>query len=49
MEDLNKEEQVVLVDVEDNVLSYLGKLEAHEKGLLHRAISVLIFNSKCEQ
>lgn len=49
MEDLNKEEQVVLVDEENNVLGYVGKLEAHTKALLHRAISVIIFNSKGEQ
>ena len=45
MEDFDKEEQVVLVDEENNVLGYVGKLEAHEKALLHRAISVIIFNS----
>ena len=49
MEDFNKEEVVVLVDEENNVLGYLGKLEAHKKGLLHRAISVIIYNSKGEQ
>ena len=49
MEDLNKEEEVVLVDEENNVLGYVGKLEAHKKALLHRAISVIIFNSKGEQ
>jgi|ERR1043165_1342086 isopentenyl-diphosphate delta-isomerase len=49
MEDLNKEEQVVLVDEDNNVLGYMGKLEAHKKALLHRAISVIIFNSKGEQ
>lgn len=48
MEDLNKEEMVVLVDEENEVLGYLGKLEAHKKGLLHRAISVIIFNDKGE-
>lgn len=48
MEDLNKEEQVVLVDAENNVLGYMGKLEAHKKGLLHRAISVIVFNSRGE-
>ena len=48
MEDLNKEEEVVLVDEENNVLGYVGKLEAHKKALLHRAISVIIFNSKGE-
>ena len=49
MEDFDKEEQVVLVDEENNVLGYVGKLEAHEKALLHRAISVIIFNTKGEQ
>lgn len=48
MEDLNKEEMVVLVDEENNVLGYVGKLEAHKKALLHRAISVIVFNSKGE-
>ena len=48
MEDLNKEEQIVLVDEINNVLGYMGKLEAHQKALLHRAISVIIFNSKGE-
>ena len=48
MEDLNKEEQVVLVDEQNEVLGYVGKLEAHTKGLLHRAISVIIFNDKGE-
>jgi isopentenyl-diphosphate delta-isomerase len=48
MEDLNKEEQVVLVDEQNQVLGYMAKLEAHQKALLHRAISVIIFNSKGE-
>jgi isopentenyl-diphosphate Delta-isomerase len=48
MEELNTEEQVVLVDETNKVLGYMGKLEAHEKALLHRAISVIIFNSKGE-
>lgn len=42
------EEQVVLVDREDKILGLLGKTEAHEKGLLHRAISVIVFNEKKE-
>ncbi len=48
MADLQKEEQVVLVDEQNTELGLLGKLEAHEKGLLHRAISVIIFNSAGE-
>ncbi|MBJ60205.1 MAG: isopentenyl-diphosphate delta-isomerase [Flavobacteriales bacterium] len=42
------EEQVILVDKKDNVIGKAGKLEAHQKGLLHRALSVFIFNSKGE-
>ena len=39
---------VVLVDEFDNETGVIDKLEAHEKGLLHRAFSVLIFNDKNE-
>lgn len=48
MEDLAKEEMVVLVDEQNEILGYMGKLEAHKKGLLHRAISVVVFNSAGE-
>lgn len=41
-------EYVVLVNEQDKVLGTMEKIEAHEKGLLHRAISVLIFNEKGE-
>ena len=41
-------EKVVLVDEQDNVLGAMDKLEAHYKGVLHRAFSILIFNSKGE-
>ena len=41
-------EHVVLVDEQDNERSTLEKLEAHKQGLLHRAFSVLIYNSKGE-
>lgn len=37
--------QVVLVDENDIELGAADKLEAHQKGLLHRAFSVLVFNS----
>lgn len=36
---------VILVDENDHETGYLDKLEAHRKGALHRAFSVLIFNS----
>jgi isopentenyl-diphosphate delta-isomerase len=41
-------EQVILVDTDDNAVGTMEKMEAHRKGLLHRAFSVLIFNSKGE-
>lgn len=41
-------EQVILVDTNDNPLGVMEKMEAHEKGLLHRAFSVFILNSKGE-
>jgi isopentenyl-diphosphate delta-isomerase len=42
------EEQVILVDENDNAISTIGKMEAHEKALLHRAFSVFLFNHKNE-
>ena len=41
-------EKVILVDKNDNQVGVMPKLEAHQKGLLHRAFSVFIFNSKYE-
>lgn len=41
-------EQVILVDEKDTAIGSLPKMEAHEKGLLHRAFSVFIFNSAGE-
>jgi isopentenyl-diphosphate Delta-isomerase len=41
-------EQVVLVDTEDIEIGVMEKLEAHQTGQLHRALSVLVFNSKGE-
>lgn len=38
------EEKVILVNEADDQLGLMGKMEAHEKGLLHRAFSVFIFN-----
>lgn len=39
---------MVLVDKNDEELGIMEKLEAHEKGLLHRAFSVFLFNEKGE-
>ncbi|MDX1652901.1 MAG: isopentenyl-diphosphate Delta-isomerase [Brumimicrobium sp.] len=40
--------EVVLVNERDEVLGTMEKMEAHRKGLLHRAFSVVIFNDKNE-
>lgn len=41
-------EHVILVDEHDNEIGTMEKMEAHQKGLLHRAFSLLIFNAKGE-
>ncbi len=41
-------EQVVLVNEHDEDIGLMEKMEAHEKGLLHRAFSIFVFNSKDE-
>ena len=44
---MNREEiKVILVDENDIQTGMAGKLEAHEQGLLHRAVSVFIVNSR---
>lgn len=40
--------QVILVNDQDEFIGTAEKLAAHEKGLLHRAFSVFVFNSKHE-
>jgi isopentenyl-diphosphate delta-isomerase len=42
------EDQVILVDHNDQIVGKIGKMEAHTQGLLHRAFSIFIFNSKGE-
>ncbi len=39
-------ENVILVDENDNPIGLMEKMEAHKKGVLHRAFSVFIFNSE---
>jgi isopentenyl-diphosphate Delta-isomerase len=41
-------EDIILVNDQDEVTGAATKMEAHEKGLLHRAYSVFIFNPKGE-
>jgi isopentenyl-diphosphate Delta-isomerase len=40
--------KVILVDEADNAVGSCEKLAAHQQGLLHRAFSVFIFNTKGE-
>ena len=40
--------EVVLVNPQDEEIGKMDKLEAHMKGLLHRAFSIFIFNDKGE-
>lgn len=37
-------EEVILVDENDNAIGTMEKMEAHRKGVLHRAFSVLLFD-----
>ena len=41
-------EEVILVDVHDHAIGTMEKMEAHEKGFLHRAFSILLVNEKGE-
>lgn len=41
-------EYVTLVNQDDEVIGEMEKIQAHELGMLHRAFSVFIFNSKKE-
>lgn len=43
---IDAEERVILVDEHDREIGIMDKLEAHKKGLLHRAFSIFLFNSK---
>ena len=42
------EEKVILVNERDEAQGLMEKMEAHEKGLLHRAFSVFVINEKNE-
>jgi isopentenyl-diphosphate delta-isomerase len=43
-----EEEKVILVNEKDEKIGLMPKQEAHEKGVLHRAFSVFIFNDNNE-
>ncbi|MDD3794031.1 MAG: isopentenyl-diphosphate Delta-isomerase [Candidatus Gracilibacteria bacterium] len=42
------QENIIIVDEFDNQIGIGEKIEVHEKALLHRAFSILVFNSKGE-
>lgn len=46
MEVKHNQEYVTLVNQRDEVLGSMEKMEAHEKGALHRAFSIFIFNKE---
>lgn len=41
-------EKVVLVDQHDNAVGAMEKMEAHRRGVLHRAFSIFLFNTAGE-
>lgn len=41
-------EYIITVDEQDRETGSIEKLEAHQKGILHRAFSILVFNKKGE-
>lgn len=45
---MSNTEYVILVDSQDNEIGSMEKLEAHQKGILHRAFSIFLLNSKGE-
>lgn len=45
---IQKEPLVILVNERDEQVGVMPKMEAHQKGLLHRAFSVFIFNDRGE-
>ena len=42
------EQELILVNEKDEMTGTAGKMEVHQKGLLHRAFSIFVFNSKGE-
>jgi isopentenyl-diphosphate delta-isomerase len=39
------DDQLILVNEQDKEIGYLDKFSVHQKGILHRAFSVFVFNS----
>ncbi|MGV7963024.1 isopentenyl-diphosphate Delta-isomerase [Photorhabdus tasmaniensis] len=40
------DEMLILVDKHDNPIGSAGKMDVHKKGMLHRAFSIFVFDSK---
>ncbi len=45
---MDSKENVILVDRKDRQIGMMAKMEAHQKGMLHRAFSVFILNDAGE-
>lgn len=45
---MENNDKVILVTEHDDMVGVIDKMEAHRQGLLHRAFSIFIFNSKGE-
>ena len=45
---MKEEDKIILVNEHDDMVGTIDKMEAHKQGLLHRAFSIFIFNSKGE-
>lgn len=45
---MDSKELVILVDATGNYVGLMEKMEAHRQGILHKAFSIVIFNSKGE-
>ena len=45
---IGKKKELMLVNSKDEIIGKMSKEEVHKKGLLHRALSIFIFNDKNE-
>ena len=45
---IEKIDNVILVNEQDEAIGTMEKMEAHRKGFLHRAFSVFVFNNRGE-
>ena len=44
-----EEDLLILVNEDDHEIGYMPKLEVHQKALLHRAFSILVFKKVCSK